>query len=56
MLFAQGWWLVVFAAGAVFLPYVAVVVANAGASPDPGGPEAFLADHETPRLEGPRTP
>ena len=28
MLFAQGWWLVVFAAGAVFLPYVAVVLAN----------------------------
>jgi hypothetical protein len=28
MLFAQGWWLAVFAAGAVFLPYVAVVLAN----------------------------
>ena len=28
MLFAQGWWLVVFAAGAIFLPYVAVVLAN----------------------------
>jgi Protein of unknown function (DUF3099) len=28
MLFAQGWWLVVFAAGAVLLPYVAVVLAN----------------------------
>ena len=29
MLFVQGWWLVVFAAGAIFLPYVAVVLANA---------------------------
>ena len=28
MLFAQGWWLLVFAAGAIFLPYVAVVLAN----------------------------
>jgi hypothetical protein len=28
LLFAQGWWLVVFAAGAIFLPYVAVVLAN----------------------------
>lgn len=28
MLFAQGWWLVVFAAGAILLPYVAVVLAN----------------------------
>lgn len=30
MLFAQGWWLVVFGAGAIVLPYVAVVVANVG--------------------------
>lgn len=43
MLFAQGWWLVIFAAGAVFLPYVAVVLANvSGPSRDthvlrPGG-------------------
>jgi hypothetical protein len=28
LLFAQGWWLVVFAAGAIFLPYIAVVLAN----------------------------
>ena len=32
MLFAQGWWLVVFAAGAIFLPYVAVVLANVNTS------------------------
>lgn len=30
MLFAQGWWLVVCAAGAIFLPYFAVVIANVG--------------------------
>ncbi len=28
MLFVDGWWLAVCAAGAVFLPYVAVVLAN----------------------------
>jgi hypothetical protein len=32
LLFAQGWWILVFAAGAVFLPYFAVVVANVGTS------------------------
>ena len=43
MLFAKGWWLAVFAAGAIFLPYVAVVLANvSGPSRDsevlrPGG-------------------
>ncbi|MEF3403762.1 DUF3099 domain-containing protein [Agromyces sp. CCNWLW203] len=28
LLFARGWWLAVFAAGAIFLPYFAVVLAN----------------------------
>ena len=28
LLFVQGWWLLVFAAGAIFLPYIAVVLAN----------------------------
>jgi hypothetical protein len=37
-----------FVAGAIFLPYVAVVIANAGASPDPG-PEAYVP--ERPELE-----
>jgi len=42
-LFVHGWWLLVPALGAVFLPYVAVVVANATsrrtrtAVPRPGG-------------------
>lgn len=31
LLFAQGWWLFVFAAGAICLPYIAVVLANVGA-------------------------
>lgn len=30
------WFAWVFAAGAIFLPYIAVVAANGGASPDPG--------------------
>ncbi|MDQ0896105.1 DUF3099 domain-containing protein [Agromyces ramosus] len=30
MLFVQGWWLAVCAAGAIFLPYIAVVLANVG--------------------------
>jgi hypothetical protein len=30
MLFVQGWWLLVVGIGAVFLPYVAVILANAG--------------------------
>lgn len=33
-----------FIAGAVALPYVAVVMANAGAKTDPDGPEPFIAD------------
>ncbi len=30
MLFVDGWWLAVCAAGAIFLPYFAVVLANVG--------------------------
>jgi hypothetical protein len=30
--FARGWWLAVFACGAVFLPYIAVVIANVSQS------------------------
>lgn len=28
MLFSRGWWLALFAAGAIVLPYLAVVIAN----------------------------
>lgn len=34
LLFARGWWLAVFAAGAIFLPYVAVVLANVKSNPN----------------------
>jgi hypothetical protein len=39
-----------FIAGAVFLPYVAVVMANARAAPDTGGMETYTPEH--PELEG----
>ena len=39
-----------FIAGASVLPYIAVVIANAGASPDPGGMDAYVPDR--PELEG----
>lgn len=32
MLFVQGWWLLLFAGGAIFLPYFAVIIANASVS------------------------
>ncbi len=35
LVFMKTWVVWVFLAGAVFLPYVAVVIANAGAAPDP---------------------
>jgi len=31
--FVQGWWLAVFAVGAIVLPYLAVVLANVGGEP-----------------------
>jgi hypothetical protein len=39
VVFVGHWYTWVFLAGAVFLPYVAVVLANAGAAPDPAGPD-----------------
>jgi hypothetical protein len=39
MLFVQGWWLLVFALGAILLPYIAVVIANVHA--DPRGAEVY---------------
>ena len=41
-----------FVAGAIVLPYIAVVVANAGSSPDPGGMDAYVP--ERPELENHR--
>jgi hypothetical protein len=40
----------------VLLPYVAVVLANAGSAPDVGGPEPFGVDPERHAIEaGPDT-
>jgi hypothetical protein len=37
--FMGHWIMWFFLAASIFLPYVAVVLANAGAAPDPGGPD-----------------
>ena len=47
------WFMWVFLAASFFLPYVAVVIANAGAAPDPGGPDPFAPADPRPALEGP---
>ena len=53
MLFAQGWWLVVCAAGAIFLPYFAVVIANVGS---PNRQSDVLRPGTVVRIEGPAEP
>jgi hypothetical protein len=58
MLFAQGWWLLVFAVGAITLPYFAVVIANVHADPRrspvvrPGGVEIFRPEAGWPAGDG----
>jgi hypothetical protein len=47
------WFSWVFLAASFILPYIAVVIANGGASPDPGGPDPFGPDPHTRALEGP---
>lgn len=52
MLFVDGWWLVVCAAGAIFLPYFAVIIANVTKAPKPSFVERpshiqHLRDHTT---------
>ena len=50
------WFMWVFIAASFLLPYVAVVLANAGVSPDAGGPEFFEPDPGRRALEsGPDT-
>jgi hypothetical protein len=44
IVFREHWYCWVFVAASFFLPYVAVVAANAGAAPDPGGPTPFDPD------------
>jgi hypothetical protein len=53
MLFAQGWWLVVCAAGAIFLPYFAVVIANVGS---PSRQSEVLRPGSIVRIDGPSEP
>jgi|SRR5664279_1997474 len=48
-----GWLRWVLVAAALFLPYVAVVMANAGGSPDPGGPQPFSHDPSRKSIEPP---
>ncbi|BDZ53085.1 DUF3099 domain-containing protein [Agromyces marinus] len=52
LLFVQGWWLLVFALGAVFLPYFAVVVANVATSRGGAAPERPGGLVPLPRADG----
>jgi hypothetical protein len=47
------WFMWLFLIASVFLPTIAVVVANSSAAPDPGGPAYFDPDFNTRALEGP---
>lgn len=46
------WFMWAFLAASFFLPYIAVVIANAGANPDPGGPDPVSPDVTRPAIEG----
>ena len=45
------WFMWLFMVASLVLPYVAVVAANAGVSPDPGGPEPFHHDQPHKAIE-----
>jgi hypothetical protein len=47
------WFMWVFLVASFVLPYVAVVMANAGAAADPGDPELVRPDLDRPAIEGP---
>ncbi|QNN52872.1 DUF3099 domain-containing protein [Nocardioides mesophilus] len=54
VVFMGHWVMWVFLVASFVLPSIAVVIANAGASPDPGGgPEPFLGATDRRGLEGP---
>ena len=56
VVFMGHWFMWVFIAASFLLPYVAVILANAGSSPDPGGPEYFEPEPGRPAIEsGPDT-
>ena len=47
------WFMWIFMGASFVLPYIAVVMANAGAAPDVGGPDYFEPDSGVRALEGP---
>ena len=56
VVFMGHWFMWVLIAASFVLPYVAVILANAGSSPDPGGPEYFEPESGRPAIEsGPDT-
>jgi hypothetical protein len=59
LLFAQGWWLLFFAIGAVVLPYFAVVLANVGSAGERGTverPGAIVLARPAPYAPAPPPP
>lgn len=48
-----GWWTWAFAVAAIFLPYIAVVYANAGSDSSPSAVESPTAQLEAPRASAP---
>lgn len=54
VVFMGHWYMWAFLIASFVLPYVAVVMANGGASPDPGGPDPFTSDETRPQIEGSR--
>ena len=56
VVFMGHWFMWVFIAASFLLPYVAVILANASSSSDPGGPDYFEPDPGRPAIEsGPDT-
>ncbi len=52
VVFRGHWYMWAFITASFVLPYVAVVMANAGAPTDPGGPEPFDVDADRRALDG----
>jgi hypothetical protein len=56
VVFMGHWFMWLLIAASFVLPYVAVILANAGSAPDPGGPEYFDPDRGRRAIEpGPDT-
>lgn len=59
LIFAQGWWLLFFAVGAIVLPYFAVVLANVGTAGESGSverPGAVVLARPVPPFAAPTPP